>query len=75
MKPHFDTYSEAVSGTATSKEMEHGVHRWLEDKCSQIQFRQSAVTSLKNISIRTDIIDEPRKLPQDAIENAQKELQ
>ena len=75
MKPHFDSYAESVSGTATSKEMEHKIHRWLEDKCSQLQLRQSTVTSLKAISVQTDIIDEPRKFPQDALENAQKELQ
>ena len=74
MRPHFDSFSEAVSGTATSKELEKTVHRWLEDKCSHLQLRQQSVTALKTISVRTNILSDPRKLPQEAVENAQNEL-
>ena len=71
MQPHFESYSEAVSGCATSQEMERSIHRWLEDKLGLMQLRQNTVSSLKTISVKTNIISDPRKLPQDSLDNAQ----
>ena len=63
MKPVFETYIDAVAGSASQGELERSVNRWLEDKCSSVQMRQSAVTCLKGISTQTDILSSPRQMP------------
>ena len=73
MRPHLDSYVESVSGNASMNEMDRTVKRWLEDKCSVIQIRQSVVTSLKNISTHTNILRDPRGMPQEALELARRE--
>ena len=73
MKPLFEHYSEAVSGSVSLTEVERNIHRWLEDKCSSTQLRQLAVTSLKAISSSTTILNEPRRMPVDALELARKQ--
>ena len=68
MKPLLDTYVDSVAGSASGAELDHSINRWLEDKCSLIHMRQIAVTSLKNISIKTNILREPRRMPHDVLE-------
>jgi hypothetical protein len=70
MRPLFDTFVEAVAGTAQYAEMERATNHWLEDKCSLMQIRQSALTSLKMVSVTTNILSEPHRMPQEVIELA-----
>ena len=68
MKPVFETYTNAVAGSASLGEMERSIIRWLEDKCSSVQMRQSAVTCLKTICTQTNILSDPRRLPHEVLE-------
>ena len=72
MKPLFNTYVEAVSGSVSLHEVERASSHWSENKCQLVQMRQWASTSLKNISVQTNILEEPHRMPSDAITLAQR---
>lgn len=72
MKPLFESYSQAIAGNASYNEIDRSIGRWLEDKCSLMQMRQSTVTSLKNICVQTNILRDPQGMPVNALDLAKK---
>ena len=74
MRPLFDSFAEAVSGSVSLNEVERASTHWSEHKCQLIQIRQHTLNSLKNISIQTNILEEPHRMPSDAITLAQQTL-
>lgn len=73
MKPMFESYTDSIAGTASFNEVDRCIGRWLEDKCSLLQMRQSTVTSLKNICVGTNILRDPQRMPVEALELAKRE--
>ncbi len=70
MKPLFETYSENVAGASTVHEMQRATSHWFEDKFSQTEIRQSAIAALRNVSVSTNILTAPERMPQEALDHA-----
>ena len=51
MKPLFESFAETVSGDNVDELARSTIH-WLDGQCGQPQLRQSAITTLKDLSLR-----------------------
>ena len=66
MKPLFDTFIESVCGSNVD-EMARSAINWLDGHCGPGQLRTSGLATLRDLSLRTEILSNPQQLPQEAL--------
>ena len=69
MKPLLESFNASVN-TGSVEDMTRSSMSWLDQHCSLIQLRPSAMQSLKALAITTDIIDNPKKIAMEAVSAA-----
>ncbi|CAG2114646.1 unnamed protein product [Medioppia subpectinata] len=66
MKSLWESYNQTVT-TSNMDEMSKTIHRWIEHNCCLIQLRKDVLNSLRFLSTSTNILTDPKSLPDEAI--------
>lgn len=66
MQPLLETYDRTVSSTSM-EDLSRTSGSWLDQHASLVQLRPLVLNSLKELSVNTEVLSEPHKMPQEAL--------
>jgi len=66
MQPLLETYDRTVSSTSI-EDLSRTSGSWLDQHASLVQLRPLVLNSLKELSVNTEVLSEPHKMPQEAL--------
>jgi len=66
MQPLLETYDRTVS-SASIEDLGRTAGSWLDQHVSLVQLRPLVLNSLKELSVTTEVLSEPHKMPQEAL--------
>merc|ERR1712083_31029 len=70
MQPLLETYDRTVS-SASMEDLSRTSGSWLDQHASLVQLRPLVLRSLKELSVNTEILSEPHRMPQEALNHVQ----
>eukprot|EP00092_Neocalanus_flemingeri_P006005 GFUD01006467.1.p1 GENE.GFUD01006467.1~~GFUD01006467.1.p1 ORF type:complete len:854 (-),score=169.48 GFUD01006467.1:652-3213(-) len=66
MQPLLETYDRTVS-SSSMEDLSRTSGSWLDQHASLVQLRPLVLNSLKELSVNTEVLSEPHKMPQEAL--------